>query len=381
MLRDLTLKQFSLLLAYLYDGHLQEDPYSKFLELLRGLMDLNFASITLREPLGEDGGVLFVSCDSLKNTYVDDHEIPYTDRYYASSLMTDLPWGEVVTMDEIMPSTSFEKSDLYKICMEPINIYHMAGMDLCYLGCKRFAVRLCRPKDAPNFSAEEKHFLHLLGGHIQRAVANGMQLIKLDNECRFFCSTITSLSIGTISLNERAEVLGCNSAAESLLAEKDGITVVNNQIHLTNTGAREKLHAYITESLWAQRNRSAAPVYVMAVPRPSSKSNLEILIKPLAIDNSVAPGDTPRLVVFVSDPEKQYEINVNVLTSLYQLTRAEAVLAKYLSAGITVDECATSLGITRNTVRAQLRSIFAKTGVTKQSVLVSLVLRSLARLS
>lgn len=43
-----------------------------------------------------------------------------------------------------------------------------------------------------------------------------------------------------------------------------------------------------------------------------------------------------------------------------------------------MDEVAEELEIKKNTVRAHLRSIFAKTGVTQQSMLVSLVLTSLA---
>ena len=39
------------------------------------------------------------------------------------------------------------------------------------------------------------------------------------------------------------------------------------------------------------------------------------------------------------------------------------------------------LGIARNTARAQLRSIFAKTGVSRQSMLVSLMLKSVVTYS
>lgn len=168
MLKDLTISDFSLFLSYLYDGHIEEDPYSHFLDKIREILDLNFSSMTLREPLGQDGGLLFISCDQLQKTFVDDHENPYTDHYYTSDLMADLPWGKVVTIDEIMPYSSFENSDLYNICMKPINIYHMAGIDLRNANGQRFTVRLCRPKEAENFTQQERDFIEEIAPHIQR---------------------------------------------------------------------------------------------------------------------------------------------------------------------------------------------------------------------
>ncbi len=88
-----TLEELSNLLAYLYDGHIEEDPYSSFLDVLRKIIDSNFASITMREPSNDDGGLLFVSCDKLQKTYADAHNNPYTDKYYTSNLMSNLPWG------------------------------------------------------------------------------------------------------------------------------------------------------------------------------------------------------------------------------------------------------------------------------------------------
>ncbi|NQV63834.1 MAG: helix-turn-helix transcriptional regulator [SAR86 cluster bacterium] len=381
MLKDLTLSTFGTLLGYLYDGHIQEDPYSKFLQLIREILDLNFSSMTLREPVGDDGGLLFISCDSLQKTFIDDHENPYTDRYYTSNLMTNLPWGQVVTLDECIPYDTLVTSELYTICMQPINIYHMAGMDLRNANGQRFTIRFCRPMEAENFSQPEKDFLAELAPHIQRAVANGMQLIQLDSERKMFSKTISGMSIGIITLDERGRVINSNFAADELLKDKDGIYIARDQLHLTSPTAKRKLNEYITLVIDAQRNQEQPPVNAMAAERPSGKADLEILIKPLLVNKSVESSQTPHLMVFVSDPGKKYEIDIRMLTSLYHLTRSEAMLAKHLAAGETLDQSASNLGIARNTARAQLRAIFAKTGVTQQSMLVSLILKSLATFS
>jgi DNA-binding CsgD family transcriptional regulator len=64
---------------------------------------------------------------------------------------------------------------------------------------------------------------------------------------------------------------------------------------------------------------------------------------------------------------------VELIRSLFDLTPAEARIARSLSAGETLDEIAESGGVSRNTVRTQLRGVMGKTGCTRQAELVSLL--------
>ncbi|MBR9912980.1 MAG: helix-turn-helix transcriptional regulator [Gammaproteobacteria bacterium] len=380
MKKDLSIAEYSTLLGYLYSGHIEEDPYSKFLDLLRDIMECNFASMTLREPIGDDGGLLFISSEMLQKTFADDHN-PYTDQFYTSNLMTNLQWGEVQTLDQCTSYSSLESTDLYKICMQPINIYHMLGVDLRNANGQRFSVRLCRPKEASNFSESEKEFFQQLGSHIQRAVASGMQLIQLDSERKLFAKTISGRSIGTITLDEHGKIINCNLAADEMIRSKDGIGILNEHIYPQNNSARERLNSYIKEVITAQRKQEPPPMHAMVVERLSGKASYELLIKPISVEKTVESTKTPHIMVFISDPEKKHDIDIKMLMSLYYLTPAEASLAKNLAAGYSLDQSAANLGIARNTARAQLRSIFSKTGVTQQSMLVSLILKSLATFS
>ena len=65
------------------------------------------------------------------------------------------------------------------------------------------------------------------------------------------------------------------------------------------------------------------------------------------------------------------------LIELCGLTRAEAALAVRLVKGESLNDAAVSLGISRYTARAQLASIFARTGVHRQPQLVSHILGTL----
>jgi DNA-binding CsgD family transcriptional regulator len=66
---------------------------------------------------------------------------------------------------------------------------------------------------------------------------------------------------------------------------------------------------------------------------------------------------------------------------LFELTPAEANLALLLARGLTLAEVSEAQNISPHTARAQLKSIFAKTGVSRQAELVRLILKSVASLA
>ena len=68
------------------------------------------------------------------------------------------------------------------------------------------------------------------------------------------------------------------------------------------------------------------------------------------------------------------------MQKLYRLTPAEAIVASLVSTGLPVTEIARQLGVQTNTVRVQLKEIYAKTDAHHQAALVRLVLTSLAQI-
>ena len=88
----------------------------------------------------------------------------------------------------------------------------------------------------------------------------------------------------------------------------------------------------------------------------------------------------PTAVVFISDPELEGSASRETLGQLFELTPAESNLAILLTRGLSLAEVSDTQNISQHTARAQLKSIFAKTGVSRQAELVRLVLKSVATL-
>lgn len=373
-----SLETFAALLEDLYEGPFEPNPFNRFLKKLRELLELNVACFIMRQPEGTDGGLLFVSSRRVDMTAVDTHDNPYTDRYYSMDPMVDLPYRQLVTLDEVMPDDELESSEFYRIFLSQSNVRYMAGLDLKDVHGERFTVRLCRRKSEGNFNEAERAFIQLLAGHIERSVQIGMRLVHMDAERQMHTSAVSGRSIASITLNENCRVLRTNGAADLVLAAEDGIELARGILQTSQPELNERLKVMMHEMLDAQRREEVVPAQALAIPRASGKADYELLVKAIPVDRYVETRNSPHLLVLINDPHNNPTVSMSALMELYQLTQSEARIAVLLSQGKTLDEVSATLGIARNTARAHLRAIYSKTGVTQQSMLVSLVLKSLA---
>lgn len=375
------LSTFSKLLNNLYQGAEETDPWQSFLAQLQALLALQFATLMLRPPSLNDSGLLFNAGGNAPATLLEDSRNIYTENYFTLDPLIDLPFGEVVTLGDLIPQQRLVESDYYRLFLQPLAIGYIAGMDLQDNQGKRFSLRLTRSPEQADFNDREKAFITLLAPHLQRAVSQALRHHQLNSERQVYAESMSKRAIGIVNLNKHGQILHLNGSAKKLLAAKDGIHQVHRHLQLKNSELNHRLKGYIDEALNTKNTSTRLPINAIAIPRPSGKPDYEMVIKPLFIDRNIEAESTPRVMIFIQDPEQNMEVSVRLFMHLYGLTLSEATLAIILAEGKTMDEAAADLGITKNTARAHLRAIFAKTGVTQQSMLVSMVLKSLASVS
>jgi DNA-binding CsgD family transcriptional regulator len=78
-------------------------------------------------------------------------------------------------------------------------------------------------------------------------------------------------------------------------------------------------------------------------------------------------------ILFLTPITQQHGPKPELLQALFDLTPAEARVAGMLVDGMSLETISETHGVTRNTVRTQLKSVFAKTGVDRQVDLVRLL--------
>lgn len=186
---------------------------------------------------------------------------------------------------------------------------------------------------------------------------------------RLALASLDRLAVAAFILNGAGAVHHLNASARSLLAH-DRCALIRN--------ARFRFQ----QNLWNKPFETALRKATQSPPRSSvlplsagEKESYEVTVSPLQGDH-VAPcaSPSPLALVVIARPRLDGERIVRRVRPLYGLTEAEARVMAALALGATVDEIALTHGVCTSTVRAQVRSIFEKTGVNRQSDLVRLAL-------
>ena len=186
------------------------------------------------------------------------------------------------------------------------------------------------------------------------------------------------LNIGLALTNVSGEVLLANRTAEQLLTCRDGIELTGHNVLRTLRDCQPSLLDLIQKAASCTPDRRLESTEAMfAVQRPSGKRPLTLLIRSAQRSSLQVDSAGPAALVFILDPELPVQAAEPELRQLYGFTATETRLANLLMEGKTLEECCDELGVRRPTVCSHLQHLFRKSGVQRQSELVSLLFKSI----
>jgi DNA-binding CsgD family transcriptional regulator len=219
---------------------------------------------------------------------------------------------------------------------------------------------------------ETLELVSLMVPHLQTALHLRRRFLDLTARNCSMESALDLMEYGIVLLNDRACVLHMNHSAEALLRKSDGLRFQDGHIECTSRSESELLHSLIEASIEAAKGRTLKAGRSILVSRRR--------LRPLSVTAvPLRESAAPRLLqattaLFWYDPDSQPTPPLDLLRQAYGLTPAEARLALVLTQGHSLKEAAHLCGVTHNTAKSQLKSVFAKTNVQRQAQLVRLLL-------
>ncbi len=378
---------FDSLVSLVYEGTLEQTPWQSFLPRLRQIMDAHAVSLVLRPPATGDRGVI-LNCrrgdaedgiEELANPN-DWEAINYREQFFAIDPFVNLPPGKVVTQRELIPDEALVKTEYYRNYLKPIGVFHILGVDTSEPDGLIARLRIARQQQEPAFNNAHKLLCERLLPHLRRAIQIHAHLNRTESERDLYAGAVDQLSVASIILDEQGRVLNTNSKADQILKQKDGISLAASILNLANRAEHERLQTIVSSTITAQLAGETRMAKAMRVSRTSGLSELGLVVRPVPASEWAEGQSSPCVALFISDPEQQESASQQLLGDLFELTPAEANLAIKLARGLNLAELSEQQHISQHTARAQLKSIFSKTGVTRQAELVRLVLRSAASL-
>ncbi|NLP64838.1 helix-turn-helix transcriptional regulator [Paraburkholderia sacchari] len=369
----LPFEKFDELAGLIYEGPLQAVPWSGLLISLRTLLRANWVTLILR-PASDKIQAVIVNAGP-DGAFVERGKFA-THTAFILDPFNGLPPERIISVDDFVGTDAWMSSDFYKQFVEPYDIRFMIGADLVTADGSECRLRICRPESAGNYSEQDKAVCQVLLPHLKRAIELHSRLDMIESERTLYANTVDRMLLGTVVLDETGQILRTNGVAERILHGNDGLRLANGHIEAAYSGDNRNLQSLVRNALLGAPQTVHQFGQAMSVSRPSGRAKYGLAVRTNPLNEWSEGRHRPVVTIFIRDPEQQSQASRDLVQQLFDLTPAEASLALLLAEGITLDEAAEELSIRKNTARAHLRSIFSKTGVTRQTSLVRLLLGS-----
>lgn len=385
---DLSEQDYDRLLGLIYQGALEQQPWQDALPALREALDAQVVSLVLRPPSDDDRGAI-INCvrpeqeQQSAGALADPSDweaSAYREQFFALDPFVNLPLDEVVALEDILPDEELTASDYYLHYLQPINLFRILGVDTLEPGGMLARLRFSRRRAELPFSANERTLLKRITPHLRRAIEIYARLNRMTSERDVYAGAVDQLSVATIILDERGRLLNTNALAKTLLEEADGLSLRDQQLHIDGRDINRELQQALKDIIKAQHSSTPGVVRALRLPRSAGRADLGLVIRPVPSSERGEGQSSPCAAVFISDPDLRESASQQILAELFELTPAESNLAILLARGLSLAEVSANQHISQHTARAQLKSIFAKTAVSRQAELVRLVLKSVASL-
>ena len=180
-------------------------------------------------------------------------------------------------------------------------------------------------------------------------------------------AALQSLGLPGAVLRGGGRVLAVNDGLERLMPSL--LQDRRERLHLTDAVADALL-----EEVLARRSLAGGPISVNSIPVAATEEHPPMILHLLPVRgaaNDIFSQATSLLVVTPVD--RAVVPTAKVLQGLFDLTPAEARVARGISEAQTVEALALSAGVSIETVRSQLKTVLSKTGLSRQQELINLL--------
>ena len=345
----------------------------------------------LCEAAGATAGLLFTHGDSAEAQALwARHGLPdrlladYVEHYWDQDLWTNVAKARgflarrvVRRSEELVDHTEFRLSPIFNDLLREHGIGRLCAVTLtddAELAALQPVLSLYRPGDAPPFGDAAARLLRHCAPHLQRATRLRVRLLaRRGMGTPWGAPLLDHLPVGAFLLDGGQRVVHANALGRVMLDQRDGLRLQRGALSAELDGEARRLHRALAAAV-AGRDGAAD----IRVSRPSGRMPYVLTILPLSPEAAEPMGGgTMRAVVYAADPAAEPQGLESRLGGLFGLTPAECRLVADLLQDLAPAESAERRGVAVSTVRSQLRSVFAKTGTTRQSELLNLVNRCL----
>ena len=237
------------------------------------------------------------------------------------------------------------------------------------------AILLLRSGDRAAFGDAEALQLGRLAAFLGRALAINEHFIRTLCELRTTRLLIDRASRGILLIGQNGQITYSNRLADEIVSRGDGLRIAEQQLIVDDPESRQRIDRFFAALQTNLRTGQTGDAcsFSLRIPRQDpNRLPYQMLVYGLPGDAMQARLDDSQglAAVVLHDPEREPGLSQEVLTTYFRLSPAEARLARALLVEHTIPAASAVIGISTNTARSQLKSIFEKVGVRSQQALM-----------
>lgn len=350
----------------IYEGVLEKPPWKSLLKDLEEYMQVASATLVLRRPKETDPGLAVYLYSDSDSGGLDE----FQSRSYVDSPFAELPEKKVFTLEDRVTVSEQKNLDFYSY-LKTYNVLDLIGFDVYDKQSDiRLRLRLVRMDGTSKFSKQDRKKLQSIVPLMDNALKLYSAYAHNSFVREFYEELLASMDIASLIINENMEVLSHNARAEQILSAKDGVFLRRELLRCNEKSDQKKLKDACSDIL---KSEVALPASSFSIDRANSDTKWDVSVRRLAKNDVSFDEGGPEFVILLQGFTHYDAPSQTRLMEVFGVTPAESKLIIYLVDGLTLTAAAEALGVSRNTARTQLSSVFRKTGVNRQTQLVKLV--------
>lgn len=207
--------------------------------------------------------------------------------------------------------------------------------------------------------------------HMAKALEISRPFLMLQARFQAVLSVLDRMRIGILIVSETGTVIVSNARANETMGLNDGVSLAKDKrVTFMNPEKGDEYRAAVAKVSAIGETPDQPQAELIMVPKRSGNMSWLLEVVPLTDLQGDIGQHFQGAAVFIIDPERKDVISTRGMKELYNLTGSEADVCEYLANGLALGDIAETRGTTYETTRAQIKSLFAKTGVNSQAELV-----------
>lgn len=233
---------------------------------------------------------------------------------------------------------------------------------------------ILRPPEALPFEGADLARVGTFIEALSRAAALHQRFGALRDELAQAQSLADGMGTGLLVVEGDGRILALNAAADRILGRGDGFRAPAGRLRAIDAATQPTLSVAIASAAAFAGDGAGGEARGVLVPRANADEPYRAGVWPLGAGAALRAGDgSPRVLLSIADPERPSRPAVPAFSTMYRLTAAEAMLVEHLAAGEPLADIAERRRVRISTLRSQLSTVLAKTGVRRQGDVIRLL--------